>query len=636
MNLFIQTEIQNETVLFAKEELARYLKLLNRNIEIDDKAENGITLGLTKETDEEIDTVAVDVDGLSGEIRGSNYRSILFAAYRYLEALGIRWIRHGADGEVIPENHDFTSDSIHFESTAKSKYRGMCIEGAVTIENMLDNIDWVAKMGFNCYYIQFDCPHTFFFRWYTRSRNRYAESTARRVSFEEAEKYRVMMAEAIKKRGLFYQSMGHGWTALCLGLPGNGWWENKEEVGEELKQNLAMLDGKREFYKGIPLNTELCYSNPETRKKFVNFCADYAQKHSEMDVLHIWLSDGRDNHCECEECKKMLPSDFYVKLLNEIDAEYTARNISTKLVYLAYHDLLWAPEVEKKFNNPDRFILMFAPICRSYDTSYTDIKELPEKAPFVRNKNVLPSTVEGNVAHILDWVKTFHTNAFAYEYYYWVKQNYVDFGGINLSRVIYEDLQNHDKIGLSGIVSCQSQRSYWPNGLGMYVMAKALWHGDEIAFETMEEDHFRNEFGEYEGIFKEFYKTLSYKVKNHEGMKTLKEIKVIAEEMKKTIEDIQNNLSENTPLWQKKSIDYTEYYCKMLSLQMDAEMATEEKGMANAKEEWNILLTFLQKTEEEVQSVFDYQQYCSALEYNFEGFRDLHLVDWQEGVKKFM
>ena len=632
MNLFIKTAENDETVLFAKEELARYLKLLNKSIEIDDEAENGFTLGLLEETDDEIDTVSVNVDGLSGEIRGSNYRSILFSVYRYLEAIGVRWIRHGADGEILPENHDFSKDSIHFKSTAKSKYRGMCIEGAVSIENMLDNIDWVTKMGFNTYFIQFDCPHTFFFRWYTRSRNPYAEG-ARKVPFEEAEKYRVMMAKEFKKRGLTYQSMGHGWTALCIGLPGNGWWEVNGEVDPEIKENLALVNGKREFWKNIPLVTELCYSNPDTRKKFVNFCADYAQKHPEMDVLHIWLSDGRDNHCECEECKKMRPADFYVKLLNEIDAEYTARNIKTKLVYLAYHDLLWAPEVEKEFKNPDRFILMFAPICRKYDTSYADIKELPEKDVFVRNKNKLPSTVEGNVAHILDWVHTLKTNAFSYEYYYWVKQNYVDFGGVNLSRVIYDDILNHDKIGLSGIVSCQSQRSFWPNGLGMYVMAKTLWYGDEIDFDTMLQDHFKNEFGEFDTEFKVFFETLSLKVKNHEGMKTLQEIKAIAEEMK---ENISKMKKADAPLWQKKSIDYAEYFCKLLPLQMDAEMATEEKGMANAKEDWRTLATFLQKTEDEVQPVFDMQQYFSALEYNFEGFRDLHLVDWQDGVKKFM
>jgi len=110
MHIYIKTEVNNETAVFAKEELARYLKLLDKSIEISDDAKEGFTLGYLSETDEEIDTVSVEVDGLSGEIRGSNPRSILFSVYRYLEAVGIRWIRHGADGEILPENHDFSAD----------------------------------------------------------------------------------------------------------------------------------------------------------------------------------------------------------------------------------------------------------------------------------------------------------------------------------------------------------------------------------------------------------------------------------------------------------------------------------------------------------------------------------------------
>lgn len=634
MNIYLKTELSCETALFAKEELTRYFMLLDESIVVSDDAENGITLGLMDETDEEIDTVCVDIEGLSGSLRGSNPRSILFAVYRYLEAVGVRWIRHGDDGEILPENHDFTKDSIHFKSTAKSKYRGMCIEGAVTLENMLDNIDWVTKMGFNTYFIQFDRPHTFFFRRYTHSRNPFARG-ARPVTFEEAEVYRNIMAREIKKRGLIYQSMGHGWTALCLGLPGDGWWETDKELDEETKECLALVNGKRELWHNVPAETELCYSNPNARKKFVDYCADYAQKHADIDMLHVWLSDGHDNHCECEECQKMRPADYYVKLLNEIDAEFTARNIKTKLVYLAYHDLFWAPEIEKEFANNDRFILMFAPICRLYRTSYADIKELPETKTFQRNKNVPSSLLEENVAHILEWEKTTKTDAFAYEYYYWERYNYKDFGGIDLSRVIYEDIINHDKVGLSGIVSCQSQRSFWPNGLGMYVMANTLWHG-ETSFEEMVDTHFKNEFGKYAPLFKEFFATLSEKVVNHKGLETLQEIKAMAFKMKKKVNKIQKKFTSDTPLWLRKSFDYAEYYCKMLSLQMDAEIATEEKGMANAKAEWEKLITFLRKTENQVQSVFDYVQYCSSIEYAFDGFRDLHLVDWQEGMKKYM
>ena len=65
----------------------------------------------------------------------------------------------------------------------------------------------------------------------------------------------------------------------------------------------------------------------------------------------------------------MRPADWYVRMLNEMDAAFTAHDISGKIVFLAYVDLLWAPEQEQ-LANPDRFILMFAPITRSYSRSY--------------------------------------------------------------------------------------------------------------------------------------------------------------------------------------------------------------------------------------------------------------------------
>ena len=61
----------------------------------------------------------------------------------------------------------------------------------------------------------------------------------------------------------------------------------------------------------------------------------------------------------------MLPSDFYVILLNELDLALSAKKFDRKSGFPLYADMLWAPEHER-LNNPDRFIFMFAPITRSY------------------------------------------------------------------------------------------------------------------------------------------------------------------------------------------------------------------------------------------------------------------------------
>lgn len=602
----IAVKLQNETILFAAEELQKYLTKLDKNIPLNFKIE----LGLLEETDDEIDTVEVNITENGGTISGSNPRSVLFAVYQYLEVLGIRWVRHGADGEFIPENVVVAGRKIHFKRTAKNKYRGMCIEGAVSIENMLDNIDWVAKMGFNTYFLQFVIPYTFFNRWYSHQWNPTKEG--RKISREEVIEMRERMITEIKKRGLSYHAVGHGWTCIPFHLPGDGGWvQISEEPTDEVRELLAELDGERKFWNGVPMNTELCYSNPKARKKMVDCCADFAKEHPEANVLHLWLSDGHRNHCECENCRKKLPADWYVILLNELDAELTKRNLTTKIVFLIYHDLLWAPETET-IQNPERFILMFAPISRKYKTSYADLGKIPEIPVFERNKMEYAEAVEANVAHLNSWKKVCPVNGFSFEYYYWLGEHYGDFGGLNLAKVIYEDIQNLEKIGLSGIVSCQSQRAFMPTGFGSYVMGKALWD-DRIPFEALVEEYFKGAFGELESVCKAHLVNLSMIAKETDMKTKFTQLKQASEEMLANMDKIKTLMKGKLSFCHTKSVEYIEFHCELMIKNSVAELALLEKGIQGSEEEWKTLTKFVQENEDRYQSVLDLTQVFSDL-----------------------
>lgn len=52
------------------------------------------------------------------------------------------------------------------KKTASLRHRGVCIEGADSLENILDFIDWLPKMGYNSFFLQFKLPYTFMARWY--------------------------------------------------------------------------------------------------------------------------------------------------------------------------------------------------------------------------------------------------------------------------------------------------------------------------------------------------------------------------------------------------------------------------------------------------------------------------------------
>lgn len=48
------------------------------------------------------DSILIRVREGAGIVTGSSPRAVLFAVYRFLSALGCRWVRPGPDGEVIP------------------------------------------------------------------------------------------------------------------------------------------------------------------------------------------------------------------------------------------------------------------------------------------------------------------------------------------------------------------------------------------------------------------------------------------------------------------------------------------------------------------------------------------------------
>ena len=85
--------------------------------------------------------------------------------------------------------------------------------------------------------------------------------------------------------------------------------------------------------------------------------------------LQFWLADDAGNQCECDGCKDTIPSDFYVQILNEVDRRMTEEKLDAKIVFLIYLDLLWVPEKERIIHE-DRFVLMFAPISRTYSRTY--------------------------------------------------------------------------------------------------------------------------------------------------------------------------------------------------------------------------------------------------------------------------
>lgn len=441
------------------------------------------------------DAIGIHTDGARGVITGINPRSALIAAYRYLHELGCRWVRPGADGAYIP-HVEMASTSVHVVEVPSYRHRGICIEGAVSYEHVRDVVDWLPKVGMNSYFIQFREGFTFFDRWYSHAGNPLKSRPPQEEAFtvEGAQALVQRLAGEIKQRDLLFHAVGHGWTCEPFGMRGLGWEYPPEPAPSEAIPYLALVNGKREVWQGIPLNTNLCYSNPDVRRMVSEAVADYAEQHPEVDLLHFWLADGANNHCECDACRQMRPADFYMMMLNEIDRLLSARELDTRIVFLIYVDLLWPPERER-IANPDRFVLMFAPITRSFSQPFSARERPFALPPFERNRLTFPRSADENVAFLRAWQEPYASPLDSFDFDYHLMWSHLhDPGYMQISQVLHTDLQRLRDLGLDGFNSCQTQRACFPTGLPMTLMGWTLWNR-ERDFDAMARDYFAAAFG---------------------------------------------------------------------------------------------------------------------------------------------
>ncbi|MBE6630272.1 MAG: DUF4838 domain-containing protein [Ruminococcaceae bacterium] len=495
---------------FAATELKKYLRMMMPecgDIAISRttvRENDGFTLGLMQDfgldvseaADTELDDILhIQTTARGGVIAGSNPRSVLLAAYRFLQENGCRWLFPGIDGEYIPVKD---VQAVSYHKMADCRYRGQCNEGAESQQCMIETIDFTPKIGMNVYMIEFDNPRTYYDSYYNHSGNKTRRPEP--VTPETVKQWKRVCECEIERRGLQFHDMGHGWTSESFGIRSDdGWKANMENpVPAESVQYLAEIGGVRGLYKGVALNTNFCMSNPEARAKVVKYVADYAQKSAHVTYLHVWLADWQRNHCECAACAPKTPSDWYVVLLNEIDAELSVRKLDTRIVFCAYSDTAFEPTCEH-IKNPARFSMLLGAISRSYTYSVEKDPRV-ELTPFVRNVTGRLSRMEEYVMRAQNWRDFAPCASFAYEYHFWKHQFFAP-GVLSFAKRIYEDILSYKANGFDGVIEDGSQRSFFPNGLCYWVYGQTLFD-NSASFDALVEDYFTHAYGE---DWREFY-----------------------------------------------------------------------------------------------------------------------------------
>ena len=501
--LTVNTITQNVTVAYAAEEFKKYLRMMmpnvtNVKIEHDPLAKDGFRLGLMQDFGLDVsdaadtmldDIIYIDTDEHGGIIAGDNPRSVLIAVYEFFRQNGCRWLFPGTDGEYIPQKE---IASVKYRHKPDMRYRGPCIEGAVSRDVILDTIDFLPKVGMNLFMLQFLNPKAFYYRYYVRLFNPIRPSQV--IPKEWVTQWKAECECEIEKRGIQFHDIGHGWTAAPFGIDTSEAWTpiDDKNVPDDMRQFLALVGGERKLFGGRAVNTQFCMSNPEARRIVAEYIAEYAEAHQNVDYIHVWLADANNNHCECEECVKKSVSDWYVMLLNDIDRALAAKSLNTRIVFIAYTETTFAPKKEK-IENADRFTLMLAPITRQYTCSASCERkgDLPSHP---RNHVELPKDLDAYLDYFEEWKDMWKGSNVCFEYHFW-KHQYYDPSALSLAKRIFEDIEAYRANGLDGMIACGTQRSYFPNGLAYYVFARKQYDLS-LKLDEITEDYYRCAYGE--------------------------------------------------------------------------------------------------------------------------------------------
>ena len=495
-------KITSDTVIdFAAEELKKYLRMMmprsgDIKIAYAPEAKCGFRLGTMSDLGLDTsdakdlaldDIVYIDCNTAGGIIAGSNPRSVLLAVYEYLRKNGCRWLFPGIDGEFIPMKN---IEPVKYRKSADNRFRGWCNEGAEYQQVMIETIDFSPKVGLNTYMLEFDVPDSYYNHFYnheTNTTNREKES----VNYDTVLQWKRQCETEMAKRGLMFHDMGHGWTVFPFGMKqfDNG----DDKLPEEYREFMALVDGKRGLTRGRPHNTNICMSNPSARKRIVDSAVDYALTGENIAYLNVALADGRNHHCECENCKEKSPSDWLVVLLNEIDAAYTERGIETKIAFPAYEETLW-PSATEKIKNPRRFSLTLCPIWRDYTEPVPILEERAEIPEFILNKTKPITDIYTVLTCGVEWAERNGIDRLIYDYHFWTHQC-LDLSGVDIAKTINDDIKAFKKNGFDGIIEDGSQRSAFPTGLPFYTYGRTLFDSS-LSYEEIRDDYYETAFGD--------------------------------------------------------------------------------------------------------------------------------------------
>jgi hypothetical protein len=236
----------------------------------------------------------------------------------------------------------------------------------------------------------------------------------------------------------------------------------------------------------------------------------------------------------------------------------------------------------------------------------------------------LPSGVAENVRLLNLWQKDFTGDSFDFDYHM-MWEHIKDAGYANIAKIIFDDMQNLDRIGLNGMVSCQVQRAAFPTGLVLNMMADGLW--DKKADYNVRANHFYLSAFDAGGLavreyLEELSELLHFKYIRNEVkpdgdetflnncLKAIEHVLAFESTINTNIESSQNENIQKSWIYLEYHAEYTKLFAKALYLRYSGDTETMKKAAREFYE-------FLRKNEMILNTVLDVNNTIGVLGGHF-------------------
>ena len=234
---------------------------------------------------------------------------------------------------------------------------------------------------------------------------------------------------------------------------------------------------------------------------------EYAVDHPEVDLLHVWLNGptAAITNANARICRQRLPADWYVTLLQQLDAALSARGCAMRIVFFGLFRSALGAE-RRRAGLAARAFDLYVPNSLSGPPLDAGVQAARPSRPSCNEITARSHRYRGEFLSFLQgWQRCFTGDSVLFRVLPDGIHRLPCSTSMRWQRLIHGNIRQLRPWALDGLISCQFQRVFFPVGVAMYVMGQTLWD-DTVDLDALLDDYFYAACGADSALCKEFLK----------------------------------------------------------------------------------------------------------------------------------